>query len=80
MKDIKVLGTGCPNCIKLENLCNEVIEENAFDAKVEKVTEFSEIEKYGVMMTPALVVDGEVLSQGKIPTKNTLKHWLENGK
>lgn len=80
MKTIKILGTGCPNCIKLEKLCNEVVEENGLDANVEKVTEFDEIEKYGVMMTPALVVDGEVLSQGKIPMKNTLTHWLQDGK
>ncbi len=80
MKNIKVLGSGCPNCIKLENLCREVIDENGIDAQVEKVTDFAEIEKFGVMMTPALVVEGEVLLQGKIPAKNTLKHWLEDGK
>jgi small redox-active disulfide protein 2 len=82
MIDIKVLGSGCPNCIKLENLCREVVAERNIEATVEKITNFEEFGKYGVMMTPGLVVNGKVLSQGKIPVKTTLVSWLlrESGK
>jgi len=77
MLDIKILGIGCPNCLKLESLCKEVIAENSLEANIEKVTCFDEFGNYGVMMTPGLVVNGKVLSQGKIPTKSTLGHWLK---
>lgn len=76
MIDIKVLGPGCANCIKLENLCNEVVQENAIEAKVEKLTTLDDFHKYGIMMTPSLVVNGKVLLQGKIPVKATLVSWL----
>ncbi|HAN18577.1 MAG: glutaredoxin [Bacteroidetes bacterium GWC2_33_15] len=77
MLDIKVLGTGCPNCIRLENLCKEIVSERNWEAKIEKITDFNEFGNYGVMMTPGLVINGKVLSQGKIPVKSTLEHWLE---
>lgn len=77
MLDIKVLGTGCPNCIRLENLCKEIVLERNWEANIEKITDFNEFGNYGVMMTPGLVINGKVLSQGKIPVKSTLEHWLE---
>ena len=77
MLDIKVLGTGCANCIKLENLVKEVISESNLSANVEKVTDREKFMDYGVMLTPGLVVNGKVLSSGKIPTKSTLEHWLK---
>ena len=66
------------NCIRLENLCREVVTEKKWTATIEKITDYSEFGKYGVMMSPGLVVNGKVLSQGKIPVKSTLEHWLEN--
>ena len=78
MINIKIIGKGCYNCNKLENLCKEVITENNLSASFEKVTDFDEFGKYGIMMTPGLVVNGKTLSQGKIPTKSTLEHWLKN--
>ena len=78
MLDIKVLGSGCPNCIKLENLCNEVVKENNIEANIEKVTDMNRFGDYGVMLTPGLVVNGKVFSQGKIPVKNTLAKWLSD--
>lgn len=78
MLDIKVLGTGCANCIKLENLVKEVITENDLPANVEKITDSEKFMDYGVMITPGLVVNGKVLAMGKIPTKSTLEHWLIN--
>ena len=77
MLNVKVLGSGCPNCKKLEALCNEVISENNLEADVEKVTDMNKFADYGVMMTPGLVVNGKVLTQGKIPTKSTLENWLK---
>ncbi|MDA3867908.1 MAG: thioredoxin family protein [Salinivirgaceae bacterium] len=77
MLDIKILGTGCPNCTKLENTCKEVVEEQHLEANVEKVTDMNKFGDYGVMLTPGLVVNGKVLSQGKIPVKNTLENWLK---
>ncbi|MDZ7738071.1 MAG: thioredoxin family protein [Bacteroidales bacterium] len=76
MLDIKILGTGCPNCIKLENLCQEVVTEKNLEANIEKVRDFNKFGDYGVMLTPGLVVDGKVLSQGKIPVKASLEQWL----
>lgn len=77
MLNIKVVGSGCPNCIRLEELCREVVTENSFDANIEKVTDINEFGELGVMITPGLVVNNKVLSQGKIPTKSTLEHWLK---
>lgn len=77
MLDIKILGSGCKNCLRLENLCREVTKENNWTASIEKITDFNEYGNYGVMMTPGLVVNGKVLSQGKIPVKGTLEYWLE---
>ena len=74
--EIRILGTGCSNCNKLEQLVFNVCAENNIDADIQKITDFKEFAKYGVMMTPGLVVNGKVLSQGKIPVKSTLLHWL----
>lgn len=76
MLDIKVLGPGCTNCIRLEKLVREVLEETKLEATVEKLITFDDFARYGVMLTPALVVNGKVLSQGKVPTKHTLVRWL----
>jgi small redox-active disulfide protein 2 len=65
---IQVLGTGCPKCIKLtENVHKAVEKANLQGVTVEKVTGIKEIMKFGVMMTPALVVDGEVKIMGRVP-------------
>ncbi|MEE4176722.1 MAG: thioredoxin family protein [Bacteroides sp.] len=76
--NIKVLGPGCPNCVRLENLCKELVDELGLNAQVEKITDINEYGKYGVMLTPGLVVNGKVLLQGKLPTKATLSNWLKN--
>ncbi|MFW6145255.1 MAG: thioredoxin family protein [bacterium] len=80
MLDIKIIGKGCPNCEKLEKLCNEVVKEENLDAKIDKITDINEFASYGVMMTPGLYVNGKLLSQGKIPVKSTLKNWLEKAR
>jgi len=76
MLEIIILGSGCPNCRKLEQLCYDVATENNLDANIQKVTEINKFADYGIFMTPGLVVNGKALSSGKIPTKATLTHWL----
>jgi len=78
MLHIKVVGTGCPNCQNLEKMCREVILENDLEGHVEKVTDISKFAELGVFMTPGLVVNGKVLSSGKIPLKSSLEHWLKD--
>jgi small redox-active disulfide protein 2 len=78
MLSIKVLGSGCANCVNLEKLCKEVIAENNIKAELEKVTDYKDIMSYGMMSTPGLVIDGKVVLSGKLPTKSTLTHWLMN--
>ncbi len=74
--DIKVLGPGCPKCQETERLVREVVAESVKDAKIEKVTDLMKIAGYGVFGTPAVVVDGEVKSVGKIPKKEEIKTWI----
>lgn len=78
MLDIKVLGPGCVNCEKLASLCETVVNENNLEAKIDKIVDQNEFIEYGIMLTPALVVNGTVKVQGKIPTKSTLEHWLKD--
>ncbi|WP_337866222.1 thioredoxin family protein [Ignavibacterium sp.] len=77
MLDIKVLGPGCANCIKLESLVKEVVSEKNLQANIEKITDREKFLDYGIMVTPGLIVNGKVLAMVKIPTKSTLEHWLE---
>ena len=74
--DIKVLGPGCPKCQQTEKIVREAVGEAGVEASVEKITDIMEIAGYGVFGTPAVVVDGEVKSVGKIPTKNDVKSWI----
>nr|WP_320038005.1 thioredoxin family protein [uncultured Bacteroides sp.] len=74
--EIKVLGTGCSKCKTLEKLTREVIEQNGIDATVSKIEDIMEIMKYGVMATPALVVDGEVVIKGKVTSLEEIKQVL----
>ena len=75
--DIKVLGPGCPKCEKTEKLVKEAVAEANVTATVEKVTDVMEIAGYGVFGTPAVVVDGEVKSVGKIPSKADVLGWIQ---
>lgn len=77
MIKVKVVGKGCMNCQKLEAVCKEVIAENNLDAAVEKVTDINEFADLGVMMTPGLIVNDVVVSQGKIPDKAAVLNWME---
>jgi small redox-active disulfide protein 2 len=75
--DIKVLGPGCPKCQQTEKVVKEAVAEAGIAADVEKVTDVMKIAGYGVLGTPAVVVDGEVKSVGKIPKKEDVLSWIK---
>ena len=68
--EIKVLGPGCMKCKNMEKVVRETVEHNNIAAQVSKVEDIMEIMNYGVMTTPALVVDGKVVIKGRVPTKD----------
>ena len=74
--NIKVLGPGCRNCVNLERATREAVEALGVDAVIEKVTDYAEIARYGVMSTPGLVVDGEVVLYGRVPTAAQVREIL----
>lgn len=76
--NIKILGPGCPNCQKLEASTKQALEELKLEAKVEKVSEIQDIMSYGIMSTPALVVDDSVLVAGMVPSVEQIKEALQN--
>jgi small redox-active disulfide protein 2 len=75
--EIKVLGPGCPKCHQTEQNVRDAVAETGIDAEIEKVTDVMQIAGYGVFGTPSVVIDGEVKSVGKIPTKEEIKTWIE---
>lgn len=76
MKEVKVLGPGCPKCQQLLKQTQEAVQQLGLDCSVEKVTDIMQITGYGVMMTPALVVDGQVKVTGRVPSVEDLKGML----
>jgi len=77
---IQILGTGCPKCQALAEAAETAAKELGLDYTLEKVTEVTEITKFGVMMTPALAVDGRVKVVGKVPSVEDLKRLLAGGR
>ena len=78
MKTIQVLGTGCPKCHKLEENVNAAVKAIALDCQVEKVQDIRQIAAMGVMLTPALAVDGRVVVTGRVPSVDELKQILRD--
>lgn len=77
---IKILGSGCKNCVALKDNTEEALKELGIEAEIEKVTDFKEIVGYGVMSTPALVVDEKVVSFGKVLKSKEIAKILEKTK
>lgn len=73
---LEILGSGCAKCHKLEEITKEAVKELGIDAEVAKVQDIKAIMAYGVMTTPALVVNGEVKVAGKIPSIKEIKKWI----
>ncbi len=76
MKTIKILGSGCTKCNKLYELADQAANELGIDYQIEKVSDIDKFADYGVMITPALVVDGKVKSVGKLPAMDQLKEFI----
>jgi len=76
MKKLQILGTGCPKCKMLAELTETAAKDMGIEYELQKVTDISEIMKFGVMMTPALAVDGQVKVVGKVPSPDEIKKML----
>ena len=78
MLTIKVLGSGCANCKRLEQIAHKVVTEMGVEAEVIKVTDYSDIMTYNVLSTPGLVINEKVVSTGRIPSPDEVTTWLAN--
>ena len=76
MKNIKVLGSGCANCKTVAKLIAAVAEEKGIAIELEKVEEIREIMSFGILSTPGVVVDGQVVHSGGIPSRDKIEQWL----
>jgi len=76
MKKLQILGTGCPKCKKLTENTEAAAKALGIEYEIEKITDINKIMKFGVMMTPALVVDREVKVAGKVPSADEIAKWL----
>ncbi|WP_449243215.1 thioredoxin family protein [Desulfovibrio sp.] len=74
--EIKVLGPGCPKCKEAEKVVREAVAAAGIDADVEKITDFQQMMRYGVMSTPAVVVDGVVKVTGRAPSRDEVLAWI----
>ena len=74
--DIKILGSGCAKCQTLERVTHEAVDQLGLEAEFEKVTDPGEIASWGVMATPALVIDDEVVVSGRVPSADDIKRLL----
>jgi small redox-active disulfide protein 2 len=77
MKKIQVLGAGCAKCVKLEEISRKAADELGIEYELEKVKDIKKIMEFGVMTTPALVVDGEVKVAGKVPSIEDVKKYIK---
>jgi len=80
MHKIEILGIGCAKCNKLEELARKASDELGIEYEVQKVKDLDQIMDYGVMITPALVIDGQVKVAGKVPSYEEVKKMVENSK
>ncbi len=76
MINVKVLGSGCPNCKQLEAVVRKVVETRSLQAEIEKVTDYAEIMKWPILSTPGLVINGKLVSAGRIPSEREIANWL----
>jgi small redox-active disulfide protein 2 len=73
---IKILGSGCAKCMTLEKKVRDLVSQNSIDAVVTKVTDIQDIIKYGILMTPGLVINEKVVSSGSLPKDNQILQWI----
>jgi small redox-active disulfide protein 2 len=77
MLNIKVLGSGCQNCKRLEQIARKAVDTLGVEAEFEKVTEYQKILDYNIMSTPGLVINEEIVSYGRIPSETEIQGWVE---
>ena len=77
MVTIKVLGSGCANCKRLEATARKVVETMGIEAEIEKVTDYAEMMKYAILSTPGLVINEKLVSAGRIPNETEIESWLK---
>ena len=77
MINIKVLGSGCANCKRLEQIARKAAEDLGVEAEIEKVTNYNDIMKYPILSTPGLVINEELVSSGRIPSQEEITDWLK---
>jgi len=78
MIQVKVLGTGCPKCKRLEQLAYDAAAEANLDVNIEKVTDIEAITSYPILGTPGLVINEKVVSSGRLPKKGEIVDWMKN--
>ncbi len=76
MVDIKIVGPGCSKCVELHERVKKVVVEMAVEAEVSKISDYAEIAKAGVFMTPGLIINGKVVLQGKLPSEGIIKNLI----
>ena len=76
MKKVEVLGSGCANCVRLAANAKEAAAMAAVEVEIVKVTDYGQIASYGIMSTPGLVIDGKVVSYGRVPSATDIVAWL----
>jgi len=77
MKDIKVLGPGCKRCQATQDMVEAAARDLGVEISIKKVTDYAEMEKYGIVSTPGIVIDGKVIHSGGLPKEDDLKRWLQ---
>ncbi len=77
MKKIEVFGKGCPRCKKTTELIKEEIKNSGIEVELVKIEDINQITERGVMLTPAVAIDGEIVSSGKVPAKSEIKSWFK---
>ncbi len=76
MKNVKVLGPGCANCKRAYNLIDEVAKAKGAEVQLEKVEDIVAIASYGIMATPGVVIDGQVVHMGSVPSRSVVEKWF----
>ena len=76
MKTITIYGPGCPRCDLAEKIVRQVVADCGSDARVEKITDFAELAKAGIVITPTITVDGQTVLTGRIPKEEEVEDWL----
>jgi small redox-active disulfide protein 2 len=80
MTTVKVLGSGCANCKKLEALARQAVEDSGAPAEIIKVTQYEEIMKYPILSTPGLVINEKLVCSGRIPSQTEIAGWLASAR